>query len=177
MPNEFDIQYALEMTKVIYEPDRRIDTFGSTRFDFQIVTEVMDQAGVTRVREGSIDAEKPMILRPDMNLMASFEFDGFGSGAEQFGEFLKQHLHRLAIVKYGFRFVKNDMSEHIVHEPGELVANKLAERARAEGKPSLAVLTGADDVWEISLLKFTVEMIEKSQRINWFDFKRKGLLG
>ena len=41
MPTEFDIQYALENTQVLHEPDRRIDTFGSTQFEFQIVTELM----------------------------------------------------------------------------------------------------------------------------------------
>jgi hypothetical protein len=40
-----------------------------------------------------------------------------------------------------------------------------------------AVIQGVDDSWEICLLKFTVEMIEKSQNINLFDFKRRGLLG
>ena len=29
-----DIRYAAEMTRVVYEPDRRIDTFGDTRFNF-----------------------------------------------------------------------------------------------------------------------------------------------
>ena len=28
-----DIQNALEMTKVLREPDRRIDTYGETRFE------------------------------------------------------------------------------------------------------------------------------------------------
>ena len=31
-----DVQYALETTRVLYEPDRRIDTFGSTRFEFEL---------------------------------------------------------------------------------------------------------------------------------------------
>ena len=34
-----------------------------------------------------------------------------------------------------------------------------------------------DDTWEISLLKFTFEMIQKSHNINMFDFKRRGLIG
>ena len=42
--------------------------------------------------------------------------------------------------------------------------------------PMRAVIQGVDDTWEISLLKFTVEMIEKSKSINEFDFKRRGLL-
>ena len=61
MPTEFDISYALEQTQVIYEPDRRIDTFGTTQFQFQLVSELMDTVGAVRVREGVIEADKPMI--------------------------------------------------------------------------------------------------------------------
>jgi hypothetical protein len=40
-----------------------------------------------------------------------------------------------------------------------------------------AIIQGVDDTWEISLLRFTFEMVEKSHKINEFDFKRRGLLG
>ena len=45
------------------------------------------------------------------------------------------------------------------------------------GNPMRAIIHGVDDTWEVSLLRFTFEMIEKSQGINLFDFKRRGLLG
>ena len=49
-------------------------------------------------------------------------------------------------------------------------------RANDSANPLAAVIHGVDDAWEICLLKFTVEMIGKSQGINVFDFKRRGLL-
>ncbi len=177
MPSEFDIQYAVENTQVIHEPDRRIDTFGSTQFEFQLVTELMDEINTTRIRVGQITAEKPMILRPDPSAVADFDFDGFGPQGEAFGNFLRENLHKLAILKYGFRFKIGDMQEEIIHEPIEQVCEKLLEAIRISGNPMRAVITGVDETWEISLLKFTVEMIEKSQKINMFDFKRRGLLG
>lgn len=177
MPSEFDIQYAVENTQVIHEPDRRIDTFGSTQFEFQLVTELMDEINTTRIRVGQITAEKPMILRPDPAAVADFDFDGFGPQGEAFGNFLRENLHKLAILKYGFRFKIGEMQEEIIHEPIEQVCEKLLEAIRISGNPMRAVITGVDETWEISLLKFTVEMIEKSQKINMFDFKRRGLLG
>lgn len=175
MPTEFDIQYALENTQVLHEPDRRIDTFGSTQFEFQIVTELMDTVGAVRVREGRIEAEKPLILRPELN--SNFDFEGFGPEAEAFGDFLKNNIHKLAILKYGFKFRKGEISEQIVHESMETVCGKLLGDIRSSGNPMRAVIQGVDDTWEICLLKFTVEMIEKSQNINLFDFKRRGLIG
>lgn len=175
MPTEFDIQYALENTQVLHEPDRRIDTFGSTQFEFQIVTELMDTVGAVRVREGRIEAEKPLILRPEMP--GNFDFEGFGPEVEAFGDFLKHNLHKLAILKYGFKFRKGEITEQIVHESMDQVCGKLLGDIRTSGNPMRAVIQGVDDTWEICLLKFTVEMIEKSQNINLFDFKRRGLLG
>jgi hypothetical protein len=176
MHKEHDIQYALEMTQVLHEPDRRIDTFGNTQFEFQLVTELMDHVNATRIRQGRILAEKPLILRPDPHAMGDFDFEGFGPQGAAFGEFLKANLHKLAVLKYGFRFRMDDMTEEVVHESIESVCGKLLEEIRVSGNPMRAVISGVDDTWEISLLKFTVEMIEKSQKINLFDFKRRGLL-
>ncbi len=175
MPTEFDIQYALENTQVLHEPDRRIDTFSSTQFEFQIVSELMDTVGAVRVREGRIEAEKPLIFRPE--LPGQFDFEGFSPEAASFGDFLRENLHRLAILKYGFKFRKSDITEQIVHEPMTEVCGKLLNNIRTSGNPMRAVIRGVDDTWEICLLKFTVEMIEKSQNINIFDFKRRGLIG
>ncbi|HCN78837.1 MAG TPA: hypothetical protein DIT13_16790, partial [Verrucomicrobiales bacterium] len=116
MHTEYDIQYALEMTRVLHEPDRRIDTFGSTQFEFQLVSELMDQVNATRVRQGVLTAERPLILRPDPSAMADFDFDGFGPQGAAFGNFLKENLHKLAVLKYGFKFRMNDMNEEVVHE-------------------------------------------------------------
>jgi hypothetical protein len=109
--------------------------------------------------------------------MADFDFEGFGPQGEAFGDFLRENLHKLAILKYGFRFKVGDMQEEVIHEPIDQVCDKLLEAIRISGNPMRAVIKGVDDTWEISLLKFTVEMIEKSQQINMFDFKRRGLLG
>jgi hypothetical protein len=171
---EFDFQYALEQTRVLHEPDRRIDTFGSTQFEFQLVSELMDQVGTCRVRAGRIEAHKPMILRPDG--MGEFNFDGFSSSMEGFGDWLKQNIQKLAFLRYGFQFKRTDVQEQVVHEPIEEVSGKLLAELKRTGNPSLAIIHGVDDTWELSLLKFTVEMVGRSSSINEFDLRRKGLL-
>lgn len=174
MPSEFDIQYALEQTRVLHEPDRRIDTFGSTQFEFQIVSELMDTISTCRVRQGRIEAHKPLIFRPDN--LGGFDFDGFSPEVQAFGEWLQDNIQQIAILKYGFSFRKSDVTEQVVHESLEEVSGKLLATTRADGNPMRAIIQGVDDTWEISLLKFTVDMIAKSQGINLFDFKRRGLL-
>jgi len=62
MYSDEDIHYALETTSVLREPDRRIDTFGATSFQFHLVSELMDSVDKVRVREGKIEAARPTIL-------------------------------------------------------------------------------------------------------------------
>lgn len=175
MHSEFDFQYALENTTVLHEPDRRIDTFGSTEFEFQMISELMDSTSQTRVREGRITAEKPLIVKP--NQVDEWNFEGFGEEGAAFGQWVKQHLKNLAILRYGFNFKRGEVREEIVHEPIAAVADRLKEDQRISGNPMRAIIQGVDDTWEISLLRFTFEMIERSHNINIFDFKRRGLLG
>lgn len=165
----------MENTTVLHEPDRRIDTFGSTQFEFQLVTEPMDHANQTRIRNGRIQADKPLIIRPQNP--DEWNFEGFGERGEAFGQWVKQHLKNLTILRYGYDFKRSDISEEIVHEPLAAVASRLKEDLRISGNPMRAIIQGVDDAWEVSLLRFMFEMIEKSHNINLFDFKRRGLLG
>lgn len=172
MYSEDDMHYAFETTRVLHEPDRRIDTFGSTNFEFTLVTEMLDAVDKVQVREGRINAEKPQILRPES--AAEFQFEGFGEQAAAFGEWLKHHKGEFAFLQYGFHFARTEIRESVVHESLDVVSDRVIDQVK--NNPLAAVITGIDDAWEICLLRFTLEMISRSQETNQFDFKRKGLL-
>ena len=59
MHSEDDLQYAIDNTKVILSPERRIETFGTTSFHFYLVTELMDRANEIRVRDGTNGPRPP----------------------------------------------------------------------------------------------------------------------
>ncbi|CAN5186948.1 hypothetical protein BH23VER1_BH23VER1_36760 [soil metagenome] len=171
MYSDDDIQYALETTRVIREPDRRIDTFGSTSFEFHLVSELMDRVGTVRIRNGKIEAARPTIIRPDCNPDLSFE--GFGDQADAFATWFRKNV---AVLQYPINLRKADVTETIVHDPFVEVCGRIAAEVEAAGEPLTAVIQGVDDAWEMCLLKFTLEMVEKSRGTNIFDFKRRGLL-
>jgi hypothetical protein len=54
-----DFDYALENTHVILAPERQIATFGSTSFNFYLISELMDRVNQVRIRNGKIQAERP----------------------------------------------------------------------------------------------------------------------
>src|SRR5690606_10565432 len=101
--------------------------------------------------------------------------EGFGEQAETFADWFRK-FGNAAAFQYGFNFAKRGFSESVAHEPLEAVRHRLVEEIRSSGNSSRAVIVGVDDTWEISLIKFTMEMVGASLEINLFDFKRRGLL-
>ena len=178
MHSQDDIHYALETTKVLREPDRRIDTFGETRFEFLLISELMDRSGEIRIRTGEVEAMRPRILRPSG--FREVELDGFDPTArarfDKLVERLKSEGKDLAFLEYGFQFKRGQVHEEIVHDSLDAVRERVLEDIRRSGNPARAIIEGVDDAWEISILKFSFEMILRSHEINAFDFKRRGLI-
>lgn len=178
MPSPDDFQYAMETTRVLHEPDHRIQTFGETRFEFCLLSEPMDEVGKVRIRTGKVEAMKPRILRPQP--YRDIELEGFDETArarlDALVESLKAQGKDLAFLQYGFRFKRGEVNEELIHDNIAAVRERALEDIRRSGNPSLAIIEGVDDTWEISVLKFTFEMILRSHEINTFDFRRKGMI-
>ncbi len=178
MHSQDDIHYALETTKVLREPDRRIDTFGETRFEFQLISELMDRTNEVRIRTGEVEAMRPRILRP--SAYNEVALDGFDPSArarfDKLVDKLKAEGKDLAFLQYGFQFKRGQVHEEIVYDSMDAVRERVLEDIRRTGNPARAIIEGVDDAWEISILKFSFEMILRSHEINAFDFKRRGLI-
>ena len=103
-------------------------------------------------------------------------FEGFGDKADEFANWFSRQEGTAAFLKYGFNFKQTDIQESVVHDSIEDVRERVVKQVSEANNPLNAVIEGVDDSWEISLLRFTVEMIQKSHGINIFDFKRRGML-
>lgn len=173
--NRSSIEFAMRSTRVLYVPDRRIDSFGDTRFNFRLVSEPMDEVGVCRIRSGWVEANRPRILRPTD--LRGIETEGFSAEAARYFEWMEAQGARLRILfEYGFRFGRSDINEELVHDSLAEVTDRVVKEALSSGDPFRAVIAGVDDAWEVSLLHFMLEMIQKSHEINIFDFRRRGLI-
>jgi len=174
MIKEDDFQYAIENTRVLLAPDRRIETFGDTHFRFHLVSELMDEAGVVRVRDGRIEAHRPQIITPGQ--YASLALEGFGEKAQRFAAWLQNRPEKLAILKYGFEFRKKEVVETVVHAPVEEVVDRIKGEITRSDEAMSAIIAGVDDAWEVCLLKFTVDLIAQSAGGNMNDFRQRGFL-
>jgi len=171
-PDSFN--YAIENTHVVLAPQRQIETFGHTRFRFYLVSELMDAVNQVRVRDGLIHAERPQIITPGS--LSKLMLEGFGEKAREFADWLEANPMNLALLKYGFQFRKTDVVERIVSSPIDEVIENVRHKVDVEEDPLSAVIHGVDDAWEVCLLKFTMDMIQRSSGGNLGDFRRQGLI-
>ena len=174
MMNEDSFQYALENTRVILAPEQRIETFGNTSFRFFLITELMDDVDKVCVRDGRLHAERPQIVAP--RHYARLLLEGFGDKARNYVEWLERNPEAGTFLKYGFAFRKTELAERIVHSPPEEVIDKVRAEVDLDKEPLSAIIHGVDDGWEVCLLKFAVEMIQRSAGGNFGDLRNRGLL-
>lgn len=169
-----DFDYAIENTHVIVAPEQQIATFGHTSFEFYLISELMDRVDQVRVRNGKIHAERPQILTPEH--YSRLLLEGFGEKAQRYVDQLRERLHNIAVLRYGFQFRKTDVTEETLRDSVDAVINRTRRLVENENQPLSAVIQGVDDAWEVCLLKFTIDMIERSSGGNVRDFRKRGLL-
>jgi hypothetical protein len=169
-----DFHYAIENTRVILAPERQIATFGSTSFRFYLISELMDQVNEIRVRDGRIHAERPQILAPEQYCRLLLE--GFGDKAAKYVEQLRERTRDMAVLRYGFQFRKTDVVENRVRDTMEAVIDRTRRQVERSDEPLSAVIQGVDDAWEVCLLKFTIDLIERSSGGNMGDFRKRGVV-
>lgn len=171
---EDDFQYAIENTQVILAPERQIATFGSTSFNFYLISELMDRVDQVRIRNGKIHAERPQILTPEH--FSHLLLEGFGDKAQRYIDQLRERLNNIAVLRYGFQFRKTDVTEETIRDSMDAVINRTRHRVENANEPLSAIIQGVDDAWEICLLKFTIDLIERSSGGNIGDFRKRGLI-
>lgn len=162
------IQYAIEHTEVVRSPKQNLATFGSTNIYYYLVTELMESANV--VREGRVVAAKPKIVTPAYLI----NLEGFSGSARRFIEIMAEKYPHEAGIFYSYKNEPREMN--IVSEPLEKVVAKIGQQIDSHGDPLTAIIRGVEEMWDVSLLKFTYELTSKSVHANVAEMERKGLL-
>ena len=162
------IQYAVENTQVIKSPKQRLATFGTTNIYYYLITELMDSANV--VREGRVIAAKPKIVTPTYLI----NLEGFSIQAKRYFELIAEKYPHESGIFYSYRNEPKEMN--IASESLPEIIEKISQKIDSHGDSLSAIVKGVEDMWDISLLKFTFELTRSSVNSNMAEFERKGLL-
>jgi len=174
MMRQDDFDYAIENTQVILAPEQQIATFGTTSFHFYLISELMDRVDQVRIRNGKIHAERPQILTPEH--FSHLLLEGFGDKAQRYVDRLREYARNIAVLRYGFQFRKTGVAEETIRDSMDAVIARIRHRVENAEEPLSAIIQGVDDAWEVCLLKFTIDLIERSTGENLGDFRRRGLV-
>lgn len=160
-PTPFDFWYAVQNTRILQLPRNNLETFGTTRIQYHLLSESMDRVNEVRVREGSLSASQPQILLPDH--FKRQQIQGFeDEETNRFLDWLKTHQPDMRFLQYGFTISKQDIQDTILHDPLEVVAENVMKQVAERNQANTAVLLGVEQPWEVSLFKMMVDMVERS---------------
>ncbi|MYA51692.1 MAG: hypothetical protein F4045_04190 [Chloroflexi bacterium] len=170
---------AIASTRVVRPPQQGLATFGSTSVRYYLVTDPsyrdldapQDGHEESVVREGVVRAERPRVVTPYYLL----RHEGFGDNADRYLQRLAEEIgpdHPGLMYHY-----KNEGAETaVVSGTVEEVTRRIVERLDKERKPLEAVITGSDDLWDLSLMKFIYEFTTQSAQTNVSEMRAQGLL-
>lgn len=171
--SEFDRAYAARRVKVLLEPTRRLETFGNTLVEYHLVSELPDNPGKVRVREGRLEAHPPRVVTPDFSQLTS---EGFGPEAREYLDFLRANESRLKVLEYGCHLKMDKFSEQILTDSLCAVADRVCAAVREAGGGFSAVLVGEDDPWDVALVELWRREVVRSARTNIRELNEKGKL-
>lgn len=162
------IQYAIEHTEVVRAPAQSLATFGSTNIYYYLVTQLTEWVNV--VREGRVIAARPKIVTPSYLVRV----EGFSAQARRFIEMMAQKYPDEPGIFYSYKNEPKEMN--IVSEPLEAVIEKINQKIDSQRDPLSAIIKGVEELWDVSLLKFTYELTRSSVYRNVAELERSGLL-
>lgn len=147
-------------------PRRNIATFGTTNIDYYLLSR---SKKITRIREGKVVSHRPEIIKPsDISEL----FEGFDDSGEKYADELFDMFGRnTKMLNYKFKNLLNTTTE--TASPVKEVVEKI-EKKISDNEDLSAIIKGSEKTWQISIMKFIVEMTLKSAGSNISDLEDRG---
>ena len=176
MDNEERIARAAQITKIVRRPKQSLATFGSSKLHYYVVTDPVfkewsgDQVESV-IRKGLVVSNRPQLVTPTYML----NLDGFSEDAYTYMEEIAQRLGPNSPgILYGYK--NNPETMDIVSGNPFDVAYRIATELDAKSRDNAVVITGLDELWDVSLMKFIYEYTLSSANSNAREMRSMGLL-
>ena len=170
---EFDRWYAAKSARFLLEPTHRLETFGNTLVNYHLVSELDDNPGKVRVREGRLEAHQPLVIAPHFQAP---DMEGFGDEARDYFEFLKEHEEHLRILRYGYHLKSDNFSEQIVTDRLSVVTDRVKKAVLDSGDKFAAVIQCVDEPWDVALVELWLREVNRSAKRNISELQKSGKL-
>ncbi|MBO7483051.1 MAG: hypothetical protein J6U17_04105 [Kiritimatiellae bacterium] len=170
---DFDRWYAARRVKILMRPTHRLETFGNTLVNYHLISELDDYPGKVRVREGRLEAHRPLVIAPRV---ADITTEGLGDEARAYLEFLRENEDSFRILRYGYHLKSDNFSEQIVTDSLDVVTERVKSEVEASNDKFAAVLQGVDEPWDVALVELWRREVERSASKNIKELNDSGKL-
>ena len=170
---DFDRLYAARKARIILPPSHRLETFGNTLVNYRLVSELEDHPGKVRIREGRLEAHRPLVITPNFS---GIDSEGFSDEAKAYLEWLRENEEHLRILQYGYSLRRDNFSEQIVTDRLSVVTERVKEEVLSLHDEFAAVVQGVDEPWDVALVELWRHEVSRSAGGNIRDLQEKGRL-
>jgi hypothetical protein len=175
MDDEDKLLTAISLTRVLRAPRQTLATFGVTTVNYHILTRPayasVSEPAETVVRQGKVVTEKPRIVTAYYMSM----LEGFSKQARQYFENMyRSSGGQAAGIYYTYRNEPGGLE--ILGDGIEAVAERISIDIDRRGDHMAAIISGQDELWDVSLMKFVLELTGKSVHNNLTEMHSLGLL-
>lgn len=155
------------LTNILRAPKKKIFTFGDTDFDYLIVSKQENQS---IVRKGNLNCGKPILITPEslLNTLQGFSEDAVRFAESEFAKIISK-LRGL-----GYQFKNELKNREVYNRPVEEMLDSLMKDSSIEHNNS-AIITAPDDIWALSLLKVSFEIVNNSFSGNIQDLEDRDM--
>jgi hypothetical protein len=166
-----DLHQAMAAIQILRPPKNHLATFGTTTLNYVLLSIPEEEPLACRVRQGSVTAERPQILTPDL---WKERFDGFGEDASDYAEHMNRlYGARLRALEYRFR---NDLqSTTLEHAPLAELVERVQTQLDRENAPRTGLVRGPDVHWSLGVMKFVIDATLQSFPSNVQELNERGL--
>lgn len=165
------IARLLKETDVILGPGRLLSAYGTTRIPYSLVSPIDSMSGVSRLREGTVVSERPLILTPE-SLRERFE--GFGEESRRFSRWLAE-AYRDLLRALEYRFKNQDLKARVLREDPRVVSERIRKELAGRSFNDRLLIRCPDAAWSLALMKFTLEEAARSFPSHLRSYEEHGL--
>jgi len=174
MNDEEKLNRAIGLTQVLRPPKQALATFGVTSIEYYLVTQPSYAENIAEeivVRRGLVVANRPHIVTP----YYLSQVEGFSADARRYlSRLMVEHGPHAPGIYYTYRNEPGGLD--VTSDSLPLVLERINKEIDEKNNPLAAVIQGADEVWDVSLMKFIFEMTRNSFGANVHELNSRGLL-
>ena len=158
-------------TSVLRRPQRTLSGYGPTNIRYHLVSPIDDMKDKTRLREGLVVSERPLILTAEA---LKERFEGFGEESREAARWLcEQYQELLRALEYKFR--NQDFHASVLSDDPRAVATRVLDDLTERSVKDAVLIRCPDAAWSLALMKFTLDEAARAFPSHVRSFEEHGL--